>query len=84
VFDPPLCWDLETAHQFDVASKHVREEDMHDTVLISSDLERHAAYLRELGEIGFDEIYLHHVGQSQREFIDAFAEHVLPQVAAPA
>ena len=84
VFDPPLCWDLETAHQFDVAAKHVRHEDMHDTVLISSDLERHAAYLAELGEIGFDEVYVHHVGQDLEEFIDAFGEHVIPQVAAPA
>lgn len=33
-------------------------------------------------ELGFDEIYLHHVGQEQDEFIDAFADHVLPEFAA--
>jgi hypothetical protein len=37
-------------------------------------------------ELGFDEIYLHHVGQEQKGFLDAFGEHVLPQLgsAAPA
>ena len=30
----------------------------------------HAAWLQELADLGFDEIYLHHVGQEQREFLD--------------
>ena len=50
-------------------------------MLVSADLQRHVAWLQELAELGFDEIYLHHVGQSQDEFIDAFAEHVLPAFA---
>jgi probable non-F420 flavinoid oxidoreductase len=82
VFDPPLCWDLGTVEEFDEAARHVRPEDMRATVLVSADLGRHAAWLHELAELGFDEIYLHHVGQSQREFIDVFAEHVLPSLAA--
>jgi len=82
VFAPPLCWDLETVEQFDEAARHVRPEDVRSTVLVSSDLQRHIAWLHELAELGFDEIYLHHVGQSQHEFIDAFAEHVLPAFAS--
>jgi probable non-F420 flavinoid oxidoreductase len=78
VFSPPLCWDLETVDQFDEAARHVRPDDMRSTVLVSSDLQRHVAWLQELAELGFEEIYLHHVGQSQEEFIDTFAEHVLP------
>jgi hypothetical protein len=27
---------------------------------------------------GFDAVYLHHVGQHQRRFIDVFGRHVLP------
>jgi probable non-F420 flavinoid oxidoreductase len=81
VFDPPLCWDIETVEEFDQAARHVRPEDMRATVLVSADLGRHATALHELGELGFEEIYLHHVGQSQREFIEAFAEHVLPSLA---
>jgi probable non-F420 flavinoid oxidoreductase len=78
VFPPPLCWDLATVEQFDLAARHVRPEDMHETVLVSADLARHTAALHDLAALGFDEIYLHHVGRRLREFIDAFAEHVLP------
>ena len=80
VFPPPLCWDLETVEQFDLAATHVPREAMHETVLISSDPGRHLAALQELAELGFDEIHLHHVGQDLREFIDVFGERVLPEL----
>ncbi len=37
--------------------------------------------LRELLDLGFEEINVHHVGQDQSDFIDAFGEHVLPKLA---
>lgn len=80
VFSPPLCWDLATVEEFDEAARHVRPEDMRDAVLISSDPSRHVDWLTELAELGFDEIYLHHVGQEQRAFIDTFGEQVLPKL----
>jgi probable non-F420 flavinoid oxidoreductase len=78
VFAPPLCWDIATVEEFDIAATHVRPEDMRGPVLVSSDLQQHAGWLAELIELGFDAVYLHHVGQEQRRFIDAFGEHVLP------
>jgi probable non-F420 flavinoid oxidoreductase len=80
VFRPPLCWDLATVEEFDEAARHVRPEDMHGSVLISSDLGRHVEWLNGLGELGFDEIYLHHVGRDQNAFIDTFGEYVLPKL----
>jgi probable non-F420 flavinoid oxidoreductase len=82
VFPPPLCWDLETVEQFDLAAQHVREEDVRKAVLVSSDLGQHAGWLAELAELRFEEIHLHHVGQDLSPFIDAFGEHVLPELAA--
>jgi hypothetical protein len=82
VFPPPLCWDLETVEQFDLAAQHVREEDVRKAVLVSSDLGEHAGWLAELAELGFEEIHLHHVGQDLSAFIDAFGERVLPELAA--
>ena len=80
VFSPPLCWDLATVEEFDEAARHVRPEDMRDAVLISSDPDRHVEWLTGLAELGFDEVYLHHVGQEQRAFIDTFGEQVLPKL----
>jgi probable non-F420 flavinoid oxidoreductase len=82
VFSPPLCWDLETVEQFDLAAQHVRPDDVRHSVLVSADLGRHTAWLHELGELGFEQIHLHHVGQDLRPFIDAFGDRVLPELAA--
>ena len=81
VFAPPLCWDLETVEHFDEAARHVRPEDVRGSVLVSSDLGRHAEWIREAAELGFDEINIHHVGQEQDAFIDAFGRDVLPRFA---
>jgi probable non-F420 flavinoid oxidoreductase len=80
VFGPPLCWDLELPEHFDEAAKHVPAEKVAEVVNVSADLGRHAARLKEYAELGFEEIYLHHVGQEQDAFIDAFGAHVLPEL----
>ena len=49
-------------------------------VLVSSDLAQHVAWLQEFAALGFDDIALHHVGQDLDAFIDAFGEHVLPEL----
>src|ERR687893_965800 len=65
VFAPPVCWDLELTEHFDEAAKHVPPEKVADVVHVSADLGRHAARLKEYAQLGFDEIYLHHVGKEQ-------------------
>jgi probable non-F420 flavinoid oxidoreductase len=80
VFGPPLAWDLETVEQFDQAAAYVRPEDMRAAVLVSADLSRHAAWLHEFAELGFEQIHLHHVGQDLGPFIQRFADRVLPEV----
>ena len=49
-------------------------------VMVSSDLGRHRAWLQEYADLGFDDLYLHFVGQEQERFIDVFGEQVLPQL----
>ncbi|SNT55226.1 probable non-F420 flavinoid oxidoreductase [Streptosporangium subroseum] len=80
VFSPPVSWDLETAELFDVTSAGVSPSQVAEVVNVSSDLGWHAARLNEYAELGFEEIYLHHVGQEQSAYIDAFGAKVLPQL----
>jgi probable non-F420 flavinoid oxidoreductase len=84
VFPPPLCWDLDTPQAFEAASAHVTPADVATVVRVSSDLGQHAAWIDEYVELGFDDVYLHHVGKEQRTFLDAFGEHVLPQLGVTA
>lgn len=82
VFSPPMCWDLELPEYFDEASRFVRKEDMHASVVISHEPSRYVDVLGSLAEFGFEGLYLHHVGQDQSRFIDVFGEHVLPHLNA--
>jgi probable non-F420 flavinoid oxidoreductase len=80
VLSPPVTWDLPTAAHFDRMSTDVGEDQIRKVANVSADPGRHAAWLQEYTDIGFDELYLHFVGQHQEPFINAFAEHVLPQL----
>ncbi|NKE56672.1 TIGR03885 family FMN-dependent LLM class oxidoreductase [Lentzea sp. PSKA42] len=80
VFRPPVCWDLELPEHFDVVAEHVTPEQVAEVVDVSADLKWHAEQLHQYASMGFEEIYLHHVGQDLMPFVDAFGEHVLPEV----
>jgi len=75
-----LAWDLETPEQFAAATRHVPPAAVAENVRVSSDPAQHAAWLRADLELGFEELYLHHVGPTQEAFIDAFGADVLPQL----
>jgi coenzyme F420-dependent glucose-6-phosphate dehydrogenase len=73
-----LISSIKNPAQFEMLGSRVRPEDLDGSVRISSDPQRHVAWLREDVEIGFDHLYLHEVGLQQERFIDAFGQHVLP------
>ena len=80
VFSPPVCWDLDHVALFDEAAKHVPPAAVKGPVLVSSDPGQHVAWLQDLIALGFDEVYLHHVGQEQKEWLEVFGEQVLPEL----
>ena len=81
VFPPPTCWDLEMVEDFDRLARDVTTDQVREVVLVSADLARHTAWLQELAALGFDEINLHHVGEDLTAFIEAFGEHVVPELS---
>jgi probable non-F420 flavinoid oxidoreductase len=81
VFGSPMAWDVELPEIFDEASKHVPPEAMRDSVLVASDPGVHAQTLQGYLDLGFDDIYVHHVGKQQEGFIETYAQHVLGQLA---
>ncbi|MGC5076502.1 TIGR03885 family FMN-dependent LLM class oxidoreductase [Agrococcus sp. DT81.2] len=81
---PPEAWDLAFPDDFDRRTKDVSEEAIRKAVTVSNDLAVHEGRIAEILGTGVDAVYLHHVGQEQTAFIDAFGERVLPalQVAS--
>jgi probable non-F420 flavinoid oxidoreductase len=81
VFGGDLTWNLELPVQFDAAAAHVPPEAVRDHVKVSSDLGRHVGWIEELLQTkGVTGVYLHHVGQEQRGFLEAFGDRVLPKL----
>jgi G6PDH family F420-dependent oxidoreductase len=72
--------DIRNPEDFANMAKLVRIENFKNRMLISADLDEHAAAIQRFVDMGFDEVYLHNVGRNQAEFISAFGEKVLPQV----
>ncbi|WP_347755010.1 TIGR03885 family FMN-dependent LLM class oxidoreductase [Agrococcus sp. ProA11] len=79
---PPESWELATPEEFDRRSAGADEQAIRDAVTISRDLSVHEARIAEIIDAGYDRVYLHHVGQEQTAFIEAFGEHVLPTFPA--
>jgi alkanesulfonate monooxygenase SsuD/methylene tetrahydromethanopterin reductase-like flavin-dependent oxidoreductase (luciferase family) len=82
VFSSDLAWNLEMPAQFDAAGEYVRPDDVGSAVLVSSDLSEVTAKLQAIVDLGVDGLALHHVGQEQERFIDAFGEKVLPELTS--
>ncbi|GAA3592349.1 TIGR03885 family FMN-dependent LLM class oxidoreductase [Agrococcus terreus] len=80
VITPPESWDIAFPEEFDRRSAGASEEDIRRAVHVSSDLSRHTTHIAGLLATGIDELYLHHVGEEQAPWIDAFGERVLPSL----
>jgi hypothetical protein len=70
--------DLTMPEHFEELSRDVSPDQLREIVRVSSDVDEHIQWMREVRELGIGELYLHNVNRDQRGFIDAFARHVLP------
>jgi coenzyme F420-dependent glucose-6-phosphate dehydrogenase len=80
IFDSPVLASLRTPADVEAAARFVRPDDLRGPVLISADTSRHAAWLADYLELGFDELYLHNVHRDQERFLHDFGDRVLPEL----
>lgn len=72
--------NLCTPQQYEALAAQVTEADVAGAVRISSDTQRHLAWLQEDLALGFERLYLHNVNRTQSAFIDDFGADVLPRL----
>ncbi len=82
VLPRPQLADLASVEDFEAASAGVGLDEVSGAVDISADPDWHVKRLAEYAGLGFDEVYLHFVGQDQGPFLELFGRDVLPAVAA--
>ena len=77
---PPLAWDLEQPEDFDAAVGEVDEAKLRQAVLVDPDAVSLAERIEALVKIGFDRVYIHHVGRDQSYFLGAAESGILPRL----
>lgn len=84
VVEPPLAWDLEQPEDFDAIvsglDDRTFEGRLRDAVLIDADAASLAERIDALARIGFERVYLHHVGEDQGPFLEVARSTVLPRL----
>jgi probable non-F420 flavinoid oxidoreductase len=69
--------DEEQPEAFAARAEHVDDATLGRAVVVCTDLVRLRDAIAGYVDLGFDEVYVHHVGTDVERFIDAFAEAVL-------
>ena len=73
-----VMWDLEQPEDYDRLANPGDEKALHSAVLIDTDAGSMAERLAEVAASGFQEMYLHHVGLDQANFLTRARDELLP------
>ncbi len=74
-----LAQILPTPEHFEQAGELVTEEMVADGTPCGPDVDRHVEAITEYERAGFDELYVNQIGPGQKEFFEAYREHVVPE-----
>ena len=80
LLSPPATWDIEQPEDFERAVAGLDEQELRNAVLIDHDAASLAGRIADLVDIGFDRVYLHHVGTDQTRFLDVSASELIPRL----
>lgn len=75
---PPRAWDFDQPEDFDAAVRDPDDAELRRAVLVDHQPARLAERIAELVGIGFDRVYLHHVGKDQDDYLRRAEAELLP------
>jgi G6PDH family F420-dependent oxidoreductase len=73
--------DVATPRAFDELTATISESTIADRLRISCEWEQHLEWLQRDVALGFEAIYINHIGANLASFIDLCGEHLLPELA---
>jgi coenzyme F420-dependent glucose-6-phosphate dehydrogenase len=75
-----MLWELRQPEQFEAAVAHADPAVFAQNLLATSSADEIVERLSRYLDLGFERLYVHHVGRDQERFIERFAVEVLPQL----
>ena len=79
-FAEPIPHDTATPEDFDAMGQFMPDEEIAGAVVITDSVTGLVDQLREYEQLGFEEIYLHHVAQDQSYFLELARHELLPRL----
>lgn len=74
--------DLRSPYDVEQLTRRVRADDLHGRLLITSDPDVIRAQLQRYLDLGIDRLYLHNVGQHERDWIATAGREIVPRLTA--
>jgi len=78
VIGPPRSWEIEQPEEFDALAGDPDDDALRRAVLIDHDPTALAERIADLVAVGFDRVYVHHVGKEQDDFLEAARVFLVP------
>ena len=79
---PAALLELPRPRDFDAAAALLDEDQVADTVICGSDVDRHLEAIAAFASAGFDRVYVHQVGPDQDALFRLYRDEVLPRMAS--
>jgi probable non-F420 flavinoid oxidoreductase len=73
-----LAWELALPDQFEAATRFVPEAEVARAVHVCAEPDALVDLLAQYADLGFERLYLHHVGVEQEAFLEMAGSHLLP------
>jgi coenzyme F420-dependent glucose-6-phosphate dehydrogenase len=80
IFESRVLAELRSPASFDAAAEQIAPDAVDGPVRVTADATELADWLCADLELGFQRVYVHHVGRDQEHFIERMASEVLPRV----
>ncbi|SFL78095.1 TIGR03885 family FMN-dependent LLM class oxidoreductase [Nitrosomonas communis] len=80
IFASDLQSQLRNPQQFEQAAQHVKPEELKKMVNVSDEPDQHIEWLIRYRNMGFSDLILHNVNKKQEQFLEVFAEKVIPEL----
>ena len=75
-----LSQELPTPAHFEQAASIVTEDMVADSIPTGPDPEQYVASIQQYADAGYDEVYLHNIGEDQEGFLRFFRTEVIPRL----
>jgi coenzyme F420-dependent glucose-6-phosphate dehydrogenase len=80
IFASDVQAELRNTKQFEQLAHHIQPYQLKQMINISNETDQHIEWLSEYNKMGFTDLVLHNVNRKQEQFIEIFAEKVIPEI----